>query len=62
MTNKPVVIKLTWRAGIGGGKDYYVVTKVVNSTEYRPGSSLTKDDVDGLIARRNWRVEVSNED
>lgn len=55
---KPIVIKLTWKAGVAGAADHYVVTKIVNSTEYHAGATLSKKDVDALVARRNWRVET----
>jgi hypothetical protein len=58
MSQKPVVIKLAWHAGVAGGLPEYVVKKVVNTTEFRPGIIMTKAQVDALVARRNWRVET----
>ena len=34
----------------------FVIHKVVGSTEYLPGNSLTKKEVDDLISGRRWKV------
>jgi len=58
---KPIIITLQDKRQSGDPfwKDVdFIVTQLVNSTDYQIGQRLSKDEVSILIARPNWKVTL----
>jgi hypothetical protein len=58
MKGKKVVLALRQGTEIGSSKVRYVVSEITNSVEWSIGQALTKEEVDKIIDRRQFPVEV----
>lgn len=57
--SKQTTISLSFRPAIAGGEDSWIVVKVKNSTDYRPGMCLDKNETNTLCAAKNWQVTIT---
>lgn len=44
--------------GLIGGRDAFKVLAVKNSTVYKPGAILSKNEVDDLIEYGQWTIDI----
>jgi hypothetical protein len=62
MSRKTSTIKLTLLKDMNPtGGDLWRVDTVTDSTEFNPGSTLKKEQVDTLCASRDWKVTIGRD-
>lgn len=58
MKTKTITVEFRPVMGNDGPEDGYTIRSVTDSVEFRPGTSLTKTQVNDLCNAKDWKVTI----